>query len=168
MVEAEAFAGENFAAEFIILAVEPEEGFDVAGEGFGDILADKAAAVFGGCPGCDGVTAVVAGIGVAEASENGSFARGVGSKLLFHFFVKFVVMGLEDQGIAEGVAVVKHFFHMFPAESGLVCLVADIAFHIRRTVAENEIKRVLLQFPFDEAERAFIVGVYGVVKWDGI
>lgn len=167
-MEAEAFAGENFAAEFIVLAVEPEEGFYVAGEGFGDILADKAAVVFGGCPGCNRVAAVTAGIGVTEASEDGSLAWGKGGKLFFHFFVKFVVMGLEDQGIAEGVAVVKHFFHMFPAESGFVCLITDITFHIRRTVSENEIKGVLLQFPFDEAEWAFIVGVYGIVKWDGI
>ena len=50
MVEAEALAGEDFAAEFVVLAIEPEEGFDVAGEGVGNVLADKAATVLGSVP----------------------------------------------------------------------------------------------------------------------
>ena len=77
-------------------------------------------------------------------------------------------MGLEDQSVAEGVAVVEHFFHMFSAKSRLVCLVTDVTFHVGGTVSQNKVEGVLLQFPLYEAEWAFVIGVYGIIKRDGI
>ena len=167
MVKAETFAGEDFAAEFAVLAVEPEEGFDVAGEGVGNVLADKAATVLGSGPGSNWIF-VSAGCGMAEASQNRAFARSEGIKLFFHFFAEFVVMCLKDQGIAESVAIVEHFFHMFSAKSRLVCLVTDVTFHVGGTVSQNKVEGVLLQFPLYEAEWAFVIGVYGIIKRDGI
>ena len=167
MVKAETFAGEDFAAEFAVLAVEPEEGFDVAGEGVGNVLADKAATVLGSGPGSNWIF-VSAGCGMAEASQNRAFARSEGIKLFFHFFAEFVVMCLKDQGIAESVAIVEHFFHMFSAKSRLVCLVTDVTFHVGGTVSQNKVEGVLLQFTFYKAEWAFVIGVYGIIKRDGI
>ena len=167
MVEAEALAGEDFAAEFVVLAIEPEEGFDVAGEGVGNVLADKAATVLGSGPGSNWIF-VSAGCGMAEAFQNRAFARSEGIKLFFHFFAEFVVMCLKDQGIAESVAIVEHFFHMFSAKACFVCLITDITFHVRRAVSENEVEGVLLQFTFYKAEWTFVIGVYGIIKRDGI
>jgi hypothetical protein len=79
-----------------------------------------------------------------------------------------ILRALKDQGIAESVAIVEHFFHMFSAKACFVCLITDITFHVRRAVSENEVEGVLLQFTFYKAEWTFVIGVYGIIKRDGI
>ena len=73
-------------------------------------------------------------------------------------------MRFQDQGIAERIAEIKHFFHVSPAETNVVGLLADVTLHIGRRAAEHKINHVLFQFPFDKAERTFIIFVDRIVE----
>jgi hypothetical protein len=70
---------------------------------------------------------------------------------------------LEDPCISQCVSVIKHFLEVIAAETGFVGLLADIALHIGRAGAQDEIKKILLNVSLDKAERAFVVCVYGII-----
>ena len=72
-------------------------------------------------------------------------------------------MGLQDPGIAQGVAIVEHLLEMLPAEARLVRHLPDVGFHVGRAAAQDEVQKVLLHAPLNEAEGAFVIGVYGIV-----
>ena len=57
---------------------------------------------------------------------------------------------------------------MYPAKSRLIRLIPDVTFHIRRTVTQYKIQRVLLQFPLNKTERTLVTGIYRIIKWNGI
>ena len=52
---------------------------------------------------------------------------------------------------------------MYPAKSRLIRLIPDVTFHIRRTVSQHKIQRVLLQFPFNKTERTLVTGIYRIM-----
>ena len=57
---------------------------------------------------------------------------------------------------------------MYFAETGFISLVTNVTFHIRRTVTKHEIQRILFQFTLNETKGAFIIGIYCVIKRDGV
>ena len=57
---------------------------------------------------------------------------------------------------------------MHPAKSRLIRLIPDITFHIRRTIPQHKIQRILLQLPFNKTERTLIIGIYRIIKRNGI
>ena len=71
--------------------------------------------------------------------------------------------GSDNESIAKGVAVVKHFLEMGTAKARLIGIFADVAFHVGGTVAQDKIQSVSLQFAFYEAERAFILCIYRII-----
>ena len=120
----------DFVAEFLIFFVHDEESVKITFIGVGVAFADIAGTILFGGPDTDRILPLSM---FPEFVLQGSFARFEILKLLLHLAVHLHIMGFQDPGIAEGIAVVKHFPEMFPAESGLVGLLTDVTFHIGRT-----------------------------------
>jgi hypothetical protein len=72
-------------------------------------------------------------------------------------------MGLQDPGIAQGIAVVEHLLEMLPTEAGLVRHLADVRLHVGGAAAQHKVQQILLHASFDEAEGAFVVRIHGIV-----
>ena len=77
-------------------------------------------------------------------------------------------MCLENPCVAECVAVVEHFLEMRAAEACLVGHLADVSLHVGSTASEDKVQKVMLNASLDEAERTFVIGIYGIIQGDGI
>ena len=84
-------------------------------------------------------------------------------KLILHFRNQLFVVGFQNPAVSQGIAVIKHFLVMHPAEAGLVRGLPCVAFHIGSTGTEHVIHDILLHIPFNETEGAFILRVHGVI-----
>ncbi len=164
-MQAEALAVRYLVPEFRIFLIHDKECVQIALVCIGIAVADIAGAFFLSHPDADRILA----LGVpAELVFQGGFAGREVLKLLLQLSVYLHIMGLQDPGVTKRIAVVEHFLEMRPAEAGVVGLLADIALHIGGTGTEDEIQQILFHIAFDEAERAFVAGVHGVVQRDGV
>lgn len=164
MAQTEAFAVFYLFPEIFIPAVHVEESIHIAGVIVPEMIADIAGIILAGNPHADAVAAGVA----LQLVLQGDSARREGSELLLHLLDRLLIMGLQDPGVAQSVAVVKHFLEMHTAEAGFVRGLADVRLHIGAAVSQTEVHHILLHGPFDIAEGTFVMGVHGIVKGYGI
>ena len=160
MVETESFSLLDFSAEFIVLLPQIEEGVHISGIGILEVAADIAGFLFLSHPHADGVSA---SRGFLKLVLDGSLCGLEAGEFFFHFSDDLFVMGLQNPGIAQGIAVVKHLLKMLAAEAGLVCHFADVGLHVGGTAAQHEIQQILLHASLNEAKRALVARVHGVV-----
>jgi hypothetical protein len=60
-------------------------------------------------------------------------------EFVLHLAYDLLVMGLQDPGVAQGVAIVEHLLEMLPAEAGLVRHLADVSLHVGGAAAQDEV-----------------------------
>ena len=89
-------------------------------------------------------------------------------EFILHLADDLLIMGLQDPGIAQGIAVVEHLLEMLSAEPGLVRHLPDVRLHIGGAAAQHEIQQILFHAPLDEAEGALVACVHGIIQGDGV
>ena len=86
----------------------------------------------------------------------------------FQLFQQGGIVGLQDQGAAQGVAVIVEGLHVAGAKSHSVGDFSYIRLHIAGARADYITDGALLGFPLQPAEGAFVFRGKGVIDGDGI
>ena len=85
------------------------------------------------------------------------------SESLLHFADHAQIVGLQDPGVAQGVAIVEHFLEVGAAEACLVRKLPDVGLHVGGTAAQHKVQKILFNITLNIAEGAFVTGIYGIV-----